>query len=459
MRKKPFREHLCLAAHGVLLVASLAAAAMSSRAEDWQSWPLLVLLLCLAVGGDLMTLTLRGQELSSSFIALMLAIALLGSAPATAIGIVVAVVVCVRRNFSASRCLQNASVYAAFLVAGGFLIRILAGDPNDPRYHHAAQSLTFALIVFAVSMAVNALNFALIAVSFWLETGRSLVGQVRTLFIPLMPSQAACSALAAIVAVAYTNLGYPALLGFIVIILMFQWLSGELLRSQERAEQLDARSKHLASLQFGVLATLVETLALRDQAARRHADAVAHYAGALAREVGSPEADQDLAHKAGLLHDLGKFALPDRVLHAATLTPQDWALIRRHPQDGATLVGRLDGFGPVADAILYHHENVDGTGYPAGLIGREIPLLSRILAVCNVFDTLTSRDSYRTPTTPEEALDELRRVAGHQLDADLVEAFVQMVQRVGPLKFIEQHGDVGTELAYESRARSMARAA
>ena len=85
-------------------------------------------------------------------------------------------------------------------------------------------------------------------------------------------------------------------------------------------------------------------------------------------------------------------------------------MIRRHPQDGATLVGRLDGYGPVADAILYHHEHVDGSGYPAGLIGNEIPLASRILAICSTYDTMTARDTYRSPMTPQDAMAELRRV-------------------------------------------------
>ena len=75
-------------------------------------------------------------------------------------------------------------------------------------------------------------------------------------------------------------------------------------------------------------------------------------------------------------------------------------MIRRHPQDGATLVGTLDGYGPVADAILYHHERVDGGGYPAGLIGNEIPLASRIIAVCSTYDTMTTRDTLGAPMAP-----------------------------------------------------------
>jgi putative nucleotidyltransferase with HDIG domain len=247
------------------------------------------------------------------------------------------------------------------------------------------------------------------------------------------------------------------LIGLVLVILIFQYLAVALLRSEDRADQLEARSMHLASLQLGVLVTLVETLALRDRMTARHAAAVARFARALAREAGRDEAEQDIAHTAGLLHDIGKFALPDRILKADVLSDEDWALIRRHPQDGATLVGRLDGYGPVADAILYHHEHVDGSGYPAGLIGNEIPLLSRILAIGSAYDTMTSRDSYRSPMTPQDALVELRRMAGRQFDAELVSKFATMLEREGPAIFA--HGDevdFEEELAFERRARAIA---
>jgi putative nucleotidyltransferase with HDIG domain len=242
--------------------------------------------------------------------------------------------------------------------------------------------------------------------------------------------------------------------------LTFQYLAVALLRSEDRADQLEARSIHLASLQLGVLTTLVETLALRDRMTARHAAAVARYARELATALGLDESEQDLVHTAGLLHDIGKFALPDSILHAEVLSDQDWAVIRRHPQDGATLVGRLDGYGPVADAILYHHEHVDGSGYPAGLIGSEIPLPSRIIAVCSTYDTLTARETYRSPMTPQDAIAELRRVAGRQLDAELVESFVAMLERDGPVT--SAHGDDAnfeTELAFERRARKIAQPA
>jgi putative nucleotidyltransferase with HDIG domain len=243
----------------------------------------------------------------------------------------------------------------------------------------------------------------------------------------------------------------------VLVILIFQYLAMALLRSEDRADQLEARSMHLASLQLGVLTTLVETLALRDRVTARHAAAVARYARALSKEAGCSEADQDIAHTAGLLHDIGKFALPDRILGAEVLSDEDWALIRRHPQDGATLVGRLDGYGPVADAILYHHEHIDGSGYPAGLIGNEIPLLSRILAICSAYDTMTSRDSYRSAKTPQDAMTELRRMAGRQFDGELVNSFIAMLERDGPAKFArENEADFESELAFERRARAIA---
>jgi putative nucleotidyltransferase with HDIG domain len=184
---------------------------------------------------------------------------------------------------------------------------------------------------------------------------------------------------------------------------------------------------------------------------------VARYARELALEAGCDTAEQDLAHTAGLLHDIGKFALPDHILQAKLLSDEDWAMIRRHPQEGATLVGRLDGYGPVAEIIRAHHEYMDGSGYPTGLIGNEIPLLARIIAICEAYDAMTARTSYRSPMTPQDAFKELRRAAGRQFDAELVRLFIAMRQRDAPV--VAAPGDDANfdeELAFERRARAIA---
>ncbi len=248
------------------------------------------------------------------------------------------------------------------------------------------------------------------------------------------------------------------LFGSIVLLIIFQHLTVALLRSEDRADQLEARTIHLVSLQLGVLRTLVRALGMRDETTGRHAAAVARYAQELARELGCSQDEQDAVHTAGLLHDIGKFTWPDRVLHADVVGSGDQEIVKRHPQDGAELVGALDGYGPVADAILYHHERIDGGGYPAGLIGKEIPLSSRILAICCIYDTMTKRDSYRPLTTPEETMAELRSAAGHgQLDGELVELFIALLERHGPLFAAGEHADFETELAFEQRVREMAK--
>ncbi len=451
-----FGKQVYPAAQVPLLGAAIAAAALSSRSEDWHPAGLVVLIAALIAIGQRLTVTIRNQQLTAGFIACVLAMTLLGPAPAVALGLAILGGDAVRRRLPPLRLLGNLTAFATFLVAGGLITRAIVGSVHDP-HNQATHGTAFGLVVFGVFMVTNAINFGVIALDLKVYDGRSLASLIRYMFIPLLPGQIATGALAAVLAVAYIELGFSALLASVLVLLIFQYLAVALLRSEDRADQLEARSMHLASLQLGVLTTLVETLALRDRGAARHAAAVARYARDLAAEVGRSENDQDLLHTAGLLHDIGKFAFPDRILRAEVLSDEDWALVRRHPQDGATLVGRLDGYGPVAEAILYHHEHVDGTGYPAGLIGGEIPLHSRILAICSAFDTMTSRDSYRPPMTPQDAMVELRKCAGRQFDEELVRSFITMLQRNGPVTQADgEHADFESELAFERRARAIA---
>jgi len=444
------------AAEALILAASLGIALWVSDAGEWSPLWLVALLGALSLGGQGLQFTIRGQNLSAGFVAQVLAMSLLGPSPAVAIALVAAVFISARRRLSPAHWLGNLSSFALCPLVGALIVQALVGNVHDPG-NGMTRTITFGLVVFGVFLVTNALNFAVIALDNRIIESRRLLQQVQELFVPMLPGQVAAGALTAVLAVAYTALGVAALLGAVLVIGIFQYLMVALLRSEDRADQLEARSIHLASLQLGVLSTLVETLALRDRSTARHAAAVARYARKLALEVGCDETEQDVAHTAGLLHDIGKFALPDRILHADVLSDEDWAVVRRHPQDGATLVGRLDGYGPVADAILYHHEHVDGSGYPAGLIGNEIPLISRIIAICSTYDTLTARDSYRSPMTPQDALTEMRRVGGRQLDAELLTTFIAMLESSGPVTAAE--GDEASfedELAFGRRAQKFA---
>jgi putative nucleotidyltransferase with HDIG domain len=450
-------QRLFWATEAVLLLGALAFLAATTTAEEWHPLPLVGLLLALALVSERFEFSLRGQNLSAGFIAMVLTITLLGPAPAVAFGLTVMVIAAAKRPGRFVYFLGNVCSHAVFPLFGGLIVYLLVGDVHSAHNLPATRSVTFGLVAFLVFMSTNTLNFAQVALDKTVAEGQPFIGQARDLFVPLLPGQIATGALAAVLAVAYTNLGLPVLLGAVLVITIFQYLMIALLRSEDRADQLEARSIHLASLQLGVLSTLVETLALRDRSTARHAAAVAALARDLAAEIGCDESEQDLTHTAGLLHDIGKFALPDHILHSNELSDADWTVIRRHPQDGATLVGRLDGYGPVADAILYHHERVDGGGYPAGLIGREIPLSSRIIAICSAYDTMTARDGYRSPMTPQEAMEELRRASGRQFDGDLVNSFLTMLERDDAAALGQRgDGDFEAELAFGRRAKTFA---
>jgi putative nucleotidyltransferase with HDIG domain len=431
--RRPTAIELYAASQGALLAAALAGTVVTSKASDWHPIWAVALVGGLAIGAYMFAIRLGHMRLSGSFIALVLAMVVLGPAPAAVIGLATIVVDGVRRRRAHDwfPWLTDLATYATFPLVGGLLALTLLGHQLHVGVAPHLPGSKVALAVGAVYAVSNLFNFTLIALYYRVTNGRGLLYQARTLLVPMLPSEAAAGVLTALFVTAYAELrdAGAMLVGVVVVLVAFTNLVRALKRSEERADQLAVRSSQLAQLQVGVLATLGETLALRDPATARHGAAVARLARALAFELSLSEREQDLVATAGLLHDIGKFALPDRILHADELTDQELALVRRHSQDGAGLVGRLDGYGPVAEIILYHHERVDGTGYPAGLIGREIPLLARIVAVCETYDVLTARDSYRTAVTPVEAFAELRRAAGRQLDANLVDRLIVTVQR------------------------------
>lgn len=438
-----------VAAQIVLLTTSLVVVVATSRASDWHPLTLVLFLAGIAIASDVMAIETKTLRMTGSFIALVLAMALLGPGPAVAIGLLTIVIAALRDKTGPMVVFTNVVAYATFPLIGGLAVRTL--------HIGAADGATFALAVSAVFGAVNIVNFLMIAIPLGHGSGRSIWTDLRRVYVPILPSEALAAALAVASAATYRAVGLPALVAVLVALFLFQVLTRELLLSQERAVQLEARSTQLASLQVGVLAALVQTLSLRDRMTARHSAAVARYARAIAEEVGCSTVEQELVHTAGLLHDIGKFAFPDRILLAnRKLDDDDWKIVRTHPYQGARLVRRINGYGPVAEIILAHHERIDGRGYPRGLTGEQIPLLSRMISIADTYDVMTARDSYRDPVSQAEAIAELRRVSGAQLDGDLVEAFIRVVERSG-LQF--QHttdADFERELDFDARVRGYA---
>jgi hypothetical protein len=439
----------------VLLTATLGAAAWLSRAEEWRPLALVVLLLVVTLVGEWLTIDTHSGQLNPSFHALILAMVLLGPTPAVAFGVVLEVLTCARRHLRPAFWLGNLTAYSVVPFAGGWMVRALAGDVHSPQNLHMTKGVTFGLIVFCAFMVAHVLNFLFISLDVRFAEGRSLRAEVRELFFPLLSGELAMGALVAFLAVAYANLGMSVLLGSVLLFGIFRQLIAALLRSEERAEKLEASTLQLAGMQWGVLRTLARVVNGRDTTTGPHAAAAASYGKALAIEFGLSETEQEVVHAAALLHEIGKFGWPDRVLHARVVSDEDLQIVRSHPQEGAALVGALHGYGDVADAILYHHERMDGRGYPAGLIGKEIPLASRVLAICSAYDAMTAGRHYRSAMTPEEAMDELRNGARNgQLDPELVESFIGLLEREGPT--FGKDADFETELEFERHVRKLA---
>lgn len=448
------RRLFWVATQVLLLAGTVGIAVWLSPSKEWHPPLLVVFLLVFALLGERFSVETRAGGLSASTIVIVLAMGLLGPGPAAACALVAIVSTSAARHLSPGQWLNNLTAHPVPAFAGGLVARALTSDFYDGSIHHMAQSVVFGLIVFSAFIVFTALNLMLNGLDLLIVKGQSLQRQIRD-YLPLLPAELAAGALATILVVMYASVGPPALFAAIVLLLIFQHLMVALLRSEDRAEQLQARSRQLVGLQLGVLRTLVRALGMRDKTSGRHAAAVARYAKALAVELGCNEEEQDTIHSAGLLHEIGKFTWPDRVLHADVIEDKDLGLVKNHPQEGAILVGALDGYGPVADAILYHRERVDGGGYPAGLIGKEIPLGSRIIAICSTYDTITAPDGYRSPMTPDEAMDELRHSAKNgQFDSELVERFIALLEREGPA--FAQDADFETELEFERRVREMA---
>jgi putative nucleotidyltransferase with HDIG domain len=434
---------------GVQLAALIAAALLALLASGSADWniPLALALAGCAVISDLTAANTASAKLkvSGSFLALVLAMVLLGGPPAAFIGVLTIVVGWLRWREERHYLLQNLVAYAWFPLVGG-LAFFAARDALGV----GRTDLGFYTLVFATFVLALALNFLLTAgYQCYLERS-SLTAKARTALVPLLPSELFTALITVFVAYLYLRVGLAAIALLAIVLAGFQHLLGQLLLSQRRSAQL-------ATAQLGMMTALLRTLDLRDRMTARHSAAVARYARGIAREAGLPERDQELVHTAGLLHDLGKSVFPDRILKADTgLTDADWEIVKTHPKRGAEVVSKVDGYGAVAEIILAHHERLDGGGYPRGLSGDEIPELARVLSVADVYDVMTARDSYRRPVGSLEAIQELRRVAGTQLDPRFVEAFVRVLAGRN-LRF--RHGDdadFDAELALERRAHDYA---
>jgi putative nucleotidyltransferase with HDIG domain len=447
------RKQVILVVQAVVLCTTVVLAALTSSAADWDPVELVLLLFVLTVGSDVLNVEVRGIRVSGAFLAIVLAMTLLGPAPAVAIGVLSALIDAIVSRRPWEGAVNNVATYAVFPLVGGLLIGLTIGD-SVPE----GSGLGFSAAVLLVFMVTNFMNFLMVAAFQRVRFGRSLVESLRSVYVTVLPSEFATGLLTAAVAFSYHRIGVGAVGLAAVVLFVFQYLVRAGVQAFERGEELEKRTTQLASLQVGLLSTVLQTLSMRDAMTARHSAAVARYSREVARLMGLPAREQELIHTAALLHDIGKFIFPDSILFAdRKLTDEEWEIVKLHPEQGARLLRRIEGYGPIAEIVHSHHERVDGRGYPNGLGQDDIPLGSRIIAAADTYDVMTSRDSYRRPVSSEAALAELQRVAGSQLDPQVVEVFTKVILEKRVAFHHADEADFELELAFERRVEDYAR--
>ncbi|MDW8209174.1 MAG: response regulator [Chloroherpetonaceae bacterium] len=179
------------------------------------------------------------------------------------------------------------------------------------------------------------------------------------------------------------------------------------------------------TLKFNTVKVLTAAVEAKEPYTAEHSRRVTHLAVNLGQAMGLPEEELRHLEIAAQVHDVGKIGIPDFILHKpGPLTEEEWAEIRKHPEKGAEIVGHVEELAYVAEVVRHHHERVDGSGYPSGLQGDNIPLLSRVIAVADAFEVMTSDRVYRRRFSREEACCRLQSGAGTQFDRAIVDTFL-----------------------------------
>jgi len=186
---------------------------------------------------------------------------------------------------------------------------------------------------------------------------------------------------------------------------------------------------------FSTLYAFVETIEARDSYTKQHSTRVSHFAVATAKAFGCSQEDLDKLNVAGYLHDIGKIGIPDNILlKPGGLSDQEYEIIQTHPVIASNIIGHFDMWADEQKIIRHHHERFDGKGYPDCLKGQEIPVLSRILSVADVYDALTSDRSYRKRMPDEKVLKIIAENSGSQFDREVVDLFLDLHAQ-GKIKF------------------------
>lgn len=330
------------------------------------------------------------------------------------------------RKLQKSSIAFNAVNYTLSTVVASTVVAALVPLLNIQIY---AVSIELLLAALLASLTLIIMNFALGSIFIFLRDGVSLRTTWGSNFFNALPSEAIFIGISLMVVAVYAKAGVVAAVLFFIPIFASQHVYSLLVQQKELLAEQTKLSQDLMEMNIGLAGALIMLLDSKDHYTASHSAGVAMYCRDMAKMMGLSEDEQQIAHMAGLLHDLGKVGTPDSVLKKeGELTALEWEQIKQHPTTAAEVLSQLATHKEIADIIRHHQEHYDGSGYPYGKSGDEIPELSRMLSVADTYHALTSDRPYRKAKSPFEALIILRQVAGTQLDPKYVEVMAQVLK-------------------------------
>jgi putative nucleotidyltransferase with HDIG domain len=380
----------------------------------------------LAIIADEMSVEVSDRvTLSAGNLPILLAIMFTGRLPAVLVALLVGVWGAWRES-SRAVAVYNAANYIVSAFLASVVFDVLMG-PLGINLHQ----ITIGLLVGGAAAAVTweATNLALLSVGMRVKYRRPFGAFWREEMPPFLRSLGVLLLLGLAIAALYAAAGIIAVALLFVPLFAAQYMFKLLVREKEHVSRQTELSDQYLEMNIGLAAAMVVLLDSKDEYTAQHSAAVAMYCRDMATALELPEEEAEALHLAGLLHDLGKVGVPDAVLRKTkSLDEEEWEFIRQHPEKGAEVLSHLAAYQEVADIVRFHHERLDGSGYPNGIRGDMIPELSKVLAVADSYHAMTSDRPYRGARSSFEALKELRLMSGTTLESTYVEILAKVLR-------------------------------
>ena len=355
----------------------------------------------------------NGFEVSASFIADFLSAAILGPlagalvASASALG--------QHKRGEGARTLFYLS---AFVICGGATGLVFWGVTD----RFGVSGWALALCGITAGLLYHLLNWALFSPIAWLRRGIGPIELFEEAFQPFLPYHLFFLFISLGLVYLYQKAGASAFALFLLPVVGLVWAFRSFSHERDLSRRLERFSLEMA-------AGMIDALDLKDNYTAQHSAAVAQYSFDIARAMELSTRECNLAHLAGLLHDLGKISVPDDVLNCPTkLDAGQWDLVQGHSIAGQKILGNMNEFEELATIVLYHHERYDGGGYPNRICGEDIPLLSRIVSVADCYSAMISDRPYRSRLPWETARREIMEQSGLQFDPMVAGRFLEVLE-------------------------------